>query len=545
MVEKKPNILFIMADQMKSSILKMYSEIGIECPQLEKLASEGVLYKNAFTPHPLCVPARTSMMTGKYPHKTGCRRNETLMPENELHAFKIWKKLNYVTGLIGKNHCFDKQSDLDLFDVRLEISHRGLPRGGYKGENVGNKGMEWIVDEKLINEANNNRLEMGIWEKTHSSSDAPEELFPTSLITKQTEKFLEKYSAGEFGNTHNPFSLWVSFPDPHEPYIAPARYVNMFPPEKVVLPNTREYEFTDGTAPERNRLLYKILGHNKESEDDIRSQISVYQAMTKFIDDGIKKIVEKLDTLGLKENTIIVFTSDHGDFMGEHGMTVKGGVFYDCLVKVPLIISWPNGKFNTGVIDESMVNTIDILPTLLFLQGLGDFKNLGKGWANNKQKKNKFLNEYEMRSFDGKLLPTITDSKPSEVAFSEYGAGGPQYKLEDLNKINKPYGHRALLETLWAREAEGKRRMVRTKDWKYITDISAKDHTINSAIDGGPGDIDELYDLKNDPWELYNIAQDPKYKEIIVQMKEHLLEWMIDTEDYNPLEIPNKIGINF
>ncbi len=121
MVEKKPNILFIMADQMKSSILKMYSEIGIECPQLEKLSNEGVVYKNAFTPHPLCVPARTSMMTGKYPHKTGCRRNETLMPENELHAFKIWKKLNYVTGLIGKNHCFDKQSDLALFNVRLEI----------------------------------------------------------------------------------------------------------------------------------------------------------------------------------------------------------------------------------------------------------------------------------------------------------------------------------------------------------------------------------------------------------------------------------------
>ena len=187
---------------------------------------------------------------------------------------------------------------------------------------------------------------------------------------------------------------------------------------------------------------------------------------------------------------MIVFTSDHGDFMGEHGMTVKGGVFYDCLVKVPLIISWPNGKFDTGVIDESMVNTIDILPTLLFLQGLGDFKNLGKGWTNNNQKKDKFLNEYEMRSFDGKLLPSITNSKPSEVAFSEYGAGGPQYKLEDLNKINKPYGHRALLETLWAREAEGKRRMVRTKDWKYITDISAKDHTINSAIDGGPCDID-------------------------------------------------------
>ena len=87
----------------------------------------------------------------------------------------------------------------------------------------------------------------------------------------------------------------------------------------------------------------------------------------------------------MKDNTIIVFTSDHGDFMGEHGMFVKGGVFYDCLVKVPLIIAWNNGDFDQGVKEKSVVSTIDIIPTLLHLQGIGDFNNNGIGWKKNNE----------------------------------------------------------------------------------------------------------------------------------------------------------------
>ncbi len=129
---KLPNVIFIVADQLKTTALRMYSEIGIETPALERLASEGVMYRNAFTPHPLCVPARVSMMTSRYPHSTGCRRNETLMPSGQLHAFRIWKELGYTTGLIGKNHCFIEQEDMELLDVRCEMSHSGLPRNDYK-----------------------------------------------------------------------------------------------------------------------------------------------------------------------------------------------------------------------------------------------------------------------------------------------------------------------------------------------------------------------------------------------------------------------------
>ena len=530
---EKPNILFIMVDQMKASILSLYSEIGIECPEIERLAKEGVIFENAITPSPLCVPARTSIMTGKYPHSTGCRRNETLLPKNQNHAFKIWKEANYTTGLIGKNHCYVEKSDLDLFDVRLEISHQGLPKGNYLGANTGTKGMDWGVNEDLIDKANANRLAMAKTENKicYSSSDNDENLFSTSLISERSIKFLEKYKNGDFSKEKQPFALWVSFPDPHEPFEAPKRYTDMFPSKEVKLPPQRIGEFDDDSSPERNKILFEIMGHKNESEYEIREQISVYQAMCKFIDDGIKKITEKLEELDLKKNTIIIFTSDHGDFMGEHGMFVKGGVFYDCLVKVPLIISWPNGDFSKNIKEKSVVSTIDIIPTLLHLQGLGNFSETGIGWKKKNESKKYFLSEDDIRSYQGNLLPTVTKNKGKNIAFSEYGAGGPKFRFEDFKKFRPSKGYRTLLETLWAREAEGRRKMVRTDKWKYITDSH--------------GDVDELYDLENDPWELINLSNKSENKKIILEMKDYLLDWMIETEDKKPIQIPQKIGRDF
>ena len=124
-----PNVIFIIADQLKATALQMYSEIGIPTPSLERMADEGVMYRHAVTPHALCVPARVSMMTSDAtPTPLEARRNETLMPSGELHAFRIWKELGYTTGLIGKNHCFIEEDDLDLIDVRCEMSHGGMPR---------------------------------------------------------------------------------------------------------------------------------------------------------------------------------------------------------------------------------------------------------------------------------------------------------------------------------------------------------------------------------------------------------------------------------
>lgn len=558
--DTRPNVLFIMADQMKASILRMYSwEIGIETPSLERLADEGVRFEHAITPHPLCVPARTSMMTGRYPHSTGCRRNETLMPENEQHVFRIWKDNGFTTGLIGKNHCYIEPGDLELIDVRCEISHGGLPLQGifsdYKGEIPGTSGMDWVVPETDINIGHEDRKTLRDNAQSpriaYKVSDNPEENFGTSIIAAQTEEYLERYSQGALGADssgsgsgygRDPFALWVSFPDPHEPYEVPRRYADMFPPEDVAMPPQRTDEYTDGTAPERNRVLARMMRQTEDSEEHRRGLVSVYQAMTRFVDDGIGRILDKLDELGLRENTIIVFTADHGDFGGEHGMAVKGGVFYDALVQVPLIVSWPAGGVQQGVVDASMTSTIDIVPTLLELQGLASFAGIGDGWARNGNRKQVVLTEAQTRHMQGRPLPTVTPAAPRFASFSEYGAGGPLFTMDLLNDFPEPLGYHTIIDTLWAREAEGRRKMVRTPEWKYVTDPRARGATLTSGSDGGPGDVDELYDLTKDPWELTNVAHLPENASVISEMRSLLAGWMIDTEDPVPVEVPETVG---
>lgn len=554
----RPNVLFIMADQMKWSILRMYSEIGIETPALERLAAQGVRFETAITPHPLCVPARTSVMTARYPHSTGCRRNETLMPDSEVHAFRIWKEAGYVTGLIGKNHCFVRDEDLSLFDVRSEISHQGLPHGGYAGENVGNTGMEWAVPESDIDAGHADRPTLRDNAQSpriaYAVTDHDESHYGSAVIATQTESFLDRYAAGDWQDgDKKPFALWASFPDPHEPFEAPRRYADMFPIDEVNVPPQRDNEFTDGTAPERNRVLAAMMRQDEDAEEHRRGVISIYQAMTRFVDDSIGRIVEKLESLGLRENTVIVFTADHGDFMGEHGMAVKGGVFYDCLVRVPMIVSWPGGGVPEGEVERSPVSTIDVLPTLLKLQGLATFDESEDlpGASTALEEKYDFANIWRddgrltravERRMQGAPLPIVTSAAPQEAAFSEYGTGGPPFTLKMLDQLPKPWGYRTIIESLWAREAEGRRKMVRTQRWKYVHDSMAVGATLTSGSDGGPGEVDELYDLENDPWELHNLAHEPKYGAVVSDMRLKLADWMIATEDYLPVPLPRQIG---
>jgi arylsulfatase A-like enzyme len=328
---------------------------------------------------------------------------------------------------------------------------------------------------------------------SYAVTDYPLEDYSTGLIAAQTVRFLEQH-----GN--NPFALWVSFPDPHEPYEAPRHYADMFPPESIELPPWRADEF-DEQAPERNRVLHHMMGMETDPEREVRSMVGIYYAMVRFIDDGIGRILDALDRLRLRDNTVVVFTADHGDFMGEHGMNHKGGVFYDCLVNVPLVVSWP-GRVTSGTVDETMVSTIDIVPTLLALQGLN-----------------------VPRDMQGEGLPVVTGATPRDAAFSEYGAGGPPFRASDLEKLREPYGFRTLTQTLRWREAEGWRKMVRTQDFKYVHDPA--------------GDSDELYDLVNDPWELTNVVGNPKYGEVIGDMQRRLAEWSIATEGGESVPLPS------
>ena len=495
----RPNVLFIMCDQLKATAMSLYGNQVCNTPSLERLAGGGVTFESAITPHPLCVPARTAIMASRYPHQLGTRRNETLMPAGVTHAFDVWKSAGYTTGLIGKNHCFDRSEDIDLLDVHGELWHRGL-----QGD-APLKGMEWVRPVAKVRAAETVRANMPRQSPriSYAVTDFPEEDYGTSVITAQTEKYLEDHAAAD-NRGGRPFALWVSYPDPHEPYEAPPRYADMFPPESIDLPPRRDGEF-DETAPERNRILHRILGLSDDSEEDIRRAIGVYYAMTRFVDDGIGRILDTLEATGLRENTIVVFTADHGDFMGEHDMIVKGGVFYDCLVRVPLIVSWA-GHLPEGVTDDSMVSTIDIVPTLLHLQDI-DIPP----------------------EFLGEPLPTVTDTPPRDAVFSEYGSGGPAFTMPDLEVMPEPYGYETLIGSLQWREAEGDRRMVRNRSWKYVHDPLAP-----------PDEHDELYDLVADPAELTNVSGDPANSAVVAEMRQRLESWRAATGDGPAVSLPGQ-----
>ena len=440
----KPNIIVIMADQLKATASHLYGNTFCETPGLARLAESGVVFQHAFTPHPLCVPARVSLWTAQFPHAHGSRRNETWMSDKSPHAFQIWKQEGYHLGLIGKNHCFSRPEDLALFDTWCEISHGGVPQGATT------RGMDWFRPKEAIDAAHQVRHNMPYRNPqfSYAFSDAPLEDRSTGLIAGQTVRFLEAHR-------QEPFVLWVSIPDPHEPYEAPRRYAEMFPPEVVDLPPWREGEFD--MAPERNQVLHAMMGMEDVAAQDVYGLLAAYYGNVRFLDDGVGQILDALEHLGLRENTIVVFCSDHGDFAGEHCMNCKGGVFYDALTRIPLIVSWPS-QLPGGAIEGGLVNLVDVVPTLLHLQGLSI-----------------------PRSMQGHLLATVTDAPPQEVTFSEYGAGGPPFTLEDLRRLPKPYGRRALIHSLQWREAEGRRKMVRTQEWKYVHDPM--------------GDKDELYHL--------------------------------------------------
>jgi arylsulfatase A-like enzyme len=243
-----------------------------------------------------------------------------------------------------------------------------------------------------------------------------------------------------------------------------------------------------------------MLGIAEEDIADVYGLLATYYGMVRFVDDGLGQIMNALQELGLRDNTIVVFCSDHGDFMGEHGMQCKGGVFYDCLTRVPLIVSWPR-QVPAGLVDDSMVSLVDVVPTLLALQGL-----------------------QAPRSMHGRRLPTVTGAPPREAVFSEYGAGGPPFRLADLEKMPGPHGRKTLIQTLRWREAEGRRKMVRTRAWKYVHDAM--------------GDLDELYNLERDPWELENVAGDPANRDVVSEMRLRLVDWSTTTEDARPVPLP-------
>lgn len=292
----------IMADQLKVASLPWHGNEVVRAPALSKLAEKSVVFRQAFTPYPLCVPARAALFSGQYPHNIGSRYNSSLLPEGTPHLVQALAQSGYVTALCGKNHCFSAK-DLGAFDFCHEVGHQGT---------AGSLLYEFLSD---------GRFGAPCGAVAHSMGAA---WSASSLVTDAAITFIRN------AQKDRPFFLWASYPDPHPPFQAPHEYVDLYSRDCIELPKSFREDLS--SKPRRQQIARRMFGMDSATEEQMRWTTMVYYAMVTSLDHQVGRLLAELEVSGRSDNTIVMFTSDHGEYMGEHGLVRKSNAFYDCLV---------------------------------------------------------------------------------------------------------------------------------------------------------------------------------------------------------------------
>ena len=383
------NILFIITDQQRSSHLSCMGNPILKTPNIDKIVNEGgVRFTNYFCANPICMPNRASFFTGAYPSEHKTRSNGINLNSKLPTITEILNNLGYHTCSVGKLHfqhfapTFNQYREIDkslesIFDwllgniklpfptpyygfqeVHLAAGHGDLMAGHYS-EWLKEQGYDMVDYRKDANRISN----------FYHETKLPEELYPTTYITNKTIEYLERIANGAYEN--KPFFLHCSFPDPHQPVCPPGKYKDMYKPEDINLPSN----FNDGQKLLEHKFLGKYIKIGFEpvlpslvSEEVAKKYIALSYGSITMIDDGVGKILNFLEESGLAENTMVIFTSDHGDFCGDHGLVVKGPAHYRSVINPPLLWKIP-GLTKTSV-SNSLVSTVDLPKTILNLLGI-------------------------------------------------------------------------------------------------------------------------------------------------------------------------------
>ncbi len=332
--DRPPNIVFIICDQMRGDAMGCVGHPNVRTPNLDRMAAEGTLFERCFVNNPVCLPSRQSTFTGRYPHEHGALTNQgSMIREWSDTLVDVFQKAGYRIGWAGKNHT-------------------------YVNNLVGNLDFASIRDREPFRAYNG--MVPPYW---HTDVYWPEEKCYPEVNTREALRFLDQAKAGG-----EPFFLHVSYFDPHPPYMAPAEYTRRYVGSQMKLPangkvpaealSGRLEEFKDG------------FGLNESGEADITETMRYYYAQIEWgVDKQVGRILEGLRERGLEDNTVVVFTSDHGDFMGSYGLVRKGMSLYDSLLHVPMIWRAP-GRVPAGKRTTAAAQHIDLFPTFADYAGL-------------------------------------------------------------------------------------------------------------------------------------------------------------------------------
>jgi len=395
MTEQKRNVLFITSDQQHWSAMG-YLNPEVKTPNLDRLVRRGTTFHRAYTVNPTCTPTRASWITGLYPSQHGAYSLGTKLMETVPTVGDIFQKYGYRTGLVGKAHfhplkATDEYPSIESYPILHDLEfwrnfhgpfygfdHVELARNHTDEPHAGQHYALWMEEKgckdwRKYFQPEHARLPPGAcW-------NIPEEIHYNTWIAERTNALMEQYNgAGQ------KFFLWASFFDPHPQYMVPEPYAGMYDPEKVSVPEYRAGEFDDkppyfklsqqenpdfSAFREPDGNCIHGAGSHLRSQATKAKNIATMYGMITMLDKYIGRILDKLDELGLANNTLVCFTSDHGDFWGQHGLVEKAIHHYEDLLRVPLVVSMP-GSIPQGRVSHSLQSTLDLPQTFLDFAGI-------------------------------------------------------------------------------------------------------------------------------------------------------------------------------
>ena len=465
-MSKKPNILFILSDQHNAKVLGHKGHPEVKTPNLDRMADEGIRFDNAITQNPICTPSRISWLSGQYCHNHGYYGLSGPNPNGLPTILGHFRKHGYYTGAIGKIHCpeYWVEDDCDEF---YETCGPLCSIGGSVEYN------KYLMEKDLLDLEDHISLrEFG--EKGTQSCDArvSNMKFEDShegWIVSQAQKFMDMAQEKE-----QSFFLHVSLPKPHQCYTPSEPFWSMYDEDELSLPPNAEYDMSL-KAPHLKAAaaVWKaedwILFEPKTYEAARLRKLHGYLGNVSHVDHAVGKLLDYLNEMKLAENTIVVYSSDHGDYACEHGIMEKApGICSDAITRIPFIWRWP-GKFKSKYVINELVETVDFAPTVCNLAGI-DLMETG----------------------DGKDISRLLTGENEQV----HSIG--------------------VTEFAWSKSVrKGKYRFI-----YYPKEMFFKEY---------PNGFGELYDLEKDPWEMNNLFFQDDCKEIIEDMKNSLLDWIITT----------------
>ena len=491
---QRPNVLWIMADQLRFDCVGANGNRIIKTPHLDRLAEGSANFSQAFVQAPVCVPSRASFFTGRYPHSHRNRVNYTPLAASEVLLPALLKRAGYQTAIVGKSHLYyhypptpdeARQTGFDLVDL-----HDGVPFtdewSAYVRWRQANDPLRDIPYHQLARQVP--RLRTSLPPGANPYRGAIDERYTDTTWTGiRTRERLKELAGGE-----QPFFLFCSFWKPHGPYDVPVPFDSLYNDVEIPLPEPETRE-TIGRLPLPVQTLI-LRGKKPEFEMD-RGQLQwlyrSYYGTVSHVDREIGLILDALKELGVHDNTIVVFTADHGDQLMEHGLTGKN-VFFESSIRVPLMIRFP-GPVRPGRYD-ALVESIDVLPTLLELAALPEPENCqGRSLVSTISDSGRPSPERDA-VFSENVIPEVITGGDLDFHFA---------KGEGVKGVRHPDA-----------------RMVRTRRWKYIY--------------YGSG-VAELYDLRDDPRERHDLASDPGHKPIVDDLQRRLLTWLITADEVDQI----------